>query len=108
MSLRRSDKFLLMLSLASLNANRLASRGKCTILNLSRCLGPQALFQCQVNLPYKHSVKQHFERKYWKRGNIRGALTFADFAENHQARIQKPAKIFAIFCVHIFQFNSIQ
>ena len=35
---------------------------------------------------------------YCKRGNIRGTLIFADFAVFQQARIQKPAKIFAIFC----------
>ena len=38
---------------------------------------------------------------YCKRGNIRGTLIFADFAVFQQARIQKPAKIFAIFCMHI-------
>ena len=39
--------------------------------------------------------------EYCKRGNIRGTLIFADFAVFQQARIQKPAKIFAIFCMHI-------
>ena len=39
--------------------------------------------------------------KYCKRGNIHGTLIFADFAVFQQARIQKPAKIFAIFCMHI-------
>ena len=38
---------------------------------------------------------------YCKRGNIRATLIFADFAVFQQARIQKPAKIFAIFCMHI-------
>ena len=36
-----------------------------------------------------------------KDGNIRGTLIFAYFAQIQQARIQKPAKIFAIFCMHI-------
>ena len=39
---------------------------------------------------------------YCKRGNIHGTLIFADFAVFQQARIQKPTKIFAIFCMHIF------
>ena len=38
---------------------------------------------------------------YCKSGNIRGTLIFAYFAQIQQARIQKPAKIFAIFCMHI-------
>ena len=38
---------------------------------------------------------------YCKGGNIRGTLIFAYFAQIQQARIQKPAKIFAIFCMHI-------
>ena len=38
---------------------------------------------------------------YCKRGNIRGTLIFTDFAVFQQARIEKPAKIFAIFCMHI-------
>ena len=39
--------------------------------------------------------------KYCKRRNIRGTLIFADFTVFQQARIQKPAKIFEIFCMHI-------
>ena len=42
-----------------------------------------------------------FTTKYCKRGNIRGTLIFADFAVFQQAQIQKPAKIFAIFSMHI-------
>ena len=38
---------------------------------------------------------------YCKSGNIRGTLIFANFAEIQQARIQKPAKIFTIFCMYI-------
>ena len=38
---------------------------------------------------------------YCKSGNIRGTLIFAYFTQIQQARIQKPAKIFAIFCMHI-------
>ena len=34
--------------------------------------------------------------KYCKSGNIRGTLIFAYFAQIQQARIQKPAKIFAV------------
>ena len=33
---------------------------------------------------------------YCKSGNIRGTLIFAYFAQIQQARIQKPAKIFAV------------
>ena len=33
---------------------------------------------------------------YCKRGNIRGTLIFTYFAQIQQARIQKPAKIFAV------------
>ena len=39
--------------------------------------------------------------QYCKSGNIRGTLIFAYFAQIQQAQIQKPAKIFAIFCMHI-------
>ena len=54
---------------------------------------------CPWILPEYH---QNFARiRYCKRGNIRGTLIFADFAVFQQARIQKPAKIFAIFCMHI-------
>ena len=35
-------------------------------------------------------------RKYCKSGNIRGTLIFAYFVQIQQARIQKPAKIFAV------------
>ena len=38
---------------------------------------------------------------YCKSGNNRGALIFANFAQIQQARIQKPAKIFVILCMHI-------
>ena len=43
----------------------------------------------------------HWNVKYCKSGNIRGTLIFANFTEIQQARIQKPAKIFTIFCMHI-------
>ena len=36
------------------------------------------------------------QKKYCKSGNIRGTLIFAYFAQIQQARIQKPAKIFAV------------
>ena len=36
------------------------------------------------------------DAEYCKRGNIRGTLIFAYFAQIQQARIQKPAKIFAV------------
>ena len=49
--------------------------------------------------PYKNYV--HLNGVYCKSGNIRGTLIFANFAEIQQARIQKPAKIFTIFCMYI-------
>ena len=39
--------------------------------------------------------------QYCKSGNIHGTLIFTYFAQIQQAQIQKPAKIFAIFCMHI-------
>ena len=38
----------------------------------------------------------YFSLSYCKSGNIRGTLIFAYFAQIQQARIQKPAKIFAV------------
>ena len=41
-------------------------------------------------------VAEPRHRNYSKSGNIRGTLIFAYFAQIQQARIQKPAKIFAV------------
>ena len=51
-------------------------------------------------LKFEHYHVLNFEH-YCKSGNICGTLIFAYFAQIQQARIQKPAKIFAIFCMHI-------
>ena len=46
-------------------------------------------------------VSDYKQMNYCKSGNICGTLIFANFAQIQQARIQKPAKIFAIICMHI-------
>ena len=64
---------------------------RCQEENLELCW-KSPLFLCHIEMKVY---------EYCKRGNIRGTLIFADFAVFQQARIQKPAKIFAIFCMHI-------
>ena len=49
-----------------------------------------------VENEYGKSSLLSFFINYCKSGNIRGTLIFAYFAQIQQARIQKPAKIFAV------------
>ena len=68
---------------------------KLTKIERSASFGTPGIYFLQENKELHHKMG------YCKRGNIRGTLIFADFAVFQQARIQKPAKIFAIFCIHI-------
>ena len=56
-------------------------------------MAPKCDFVYKINANW---VFSHSSYKYCKSGNIRGTLIFAYFAQIQQARIQKPAKIFAV------------
>ena len=72
------------------------------ILQVKSIFGIVPFKFCQVNLitPLCNNEEQN-DLVYCKSGNIRGTLIFANFAEIQQARIQKPAKIFTLFCMYI-------